>query len=78
MSETRQSNDRDERIKSMSSWRKALIRPELGGICGTIRVFIFFMSPSNIRGGVTNFNSDCFFRCAAKFKVFVIFSSPLL
>jgi simple sugar transport system permease protein len=43
MSETRQSNDRDERIKSMSSWRKALIRPELGGICGTILVFIFFM-----------------------------------
>ena len=43
MSETMQSNDRDERIKSMSSWRKALIRPELGGICGTILVFIFFM-----------------------------------
>ena len=32
----------DERIKSMSSLRQALIRPELGGICGTIVVFICF------------------------------------
>jgi len=55
MSETRPSNDRDERIKSMSSWRKALIRPELGGICGTILVFIFFMLTafdSGMFGGV--------------------------
>ena len=36
MSETIPSNDSDERIKSMSTWRKALIRPELGGICGTL------------------------------------------
>ena len=33
----------DERIKEMSSFRKALIRPELGGICGTIIVFAFFL-----------------------------------
>ncbi len=33
----------DERIKEMSAFRKALIRPELGGICGTIAVFIFFL-----------------------------------
>lgn len=33
----------DERVKSISSFRKALIRPELGGICGTILVFIFFL-----------------------------------
>ncbi|WP_068310404.1 ABC transporter permease [Polycladidibacter hongkongensis] len=32
----------DERVKEISSFRKALIRPELGGICGTILVFIFF------------------------------------
>ena len=32
----------DERIKHMSPWRKALIRPELGGIVGTIAVFLFF------------------------------------
>jgi len=33
---------RDERIKPQSPLRKALIRPELGGICGTILVFILF------------------------------------
>ena len=43
MSETIPSNDSDERIKSMSTWRKALIRPELGGICGTLLVFTFFL-----------------------------------
>lgn len=32
----------DERIKQQSSMRQALIRPELGGICGTIIVFILF------------------------------------
>jgi len=32
----------DERIKERSSFHKALIRPELGGICGTILVFFFF------------------------------------
>lgn len=33
----------DERVKEISSFRKALIRPELGGICGTVAVFTFFL-----------------------------------
>ncbi|MFK7942553.1 MAG: ABC transporter permease [Paracoccaceae bacterium] len=33
----------DERIKNVSLLRKALIRPELGGIVGTIAVFTFFL-----------------------------------
>jgi simple sugar transport system permease protein len=33
----------DERIKEISAFRKALIRPELGGIVGTIAVFTFFL-----------------------------------
>ncbi len=33
----------DERIKDISAFRKALIRPELGGIVGTIAVFTFFL-----------------------------------
>ncbi len=33
----------DERVKEMSSFRRALIRPELGGICGSIAVFTFFL-----------------------------------
>jgi simple sugar transport system permease protein len=32
----------DERIKRTPSWRRALIRPELGGICGTVIVFTLF------------------------------------
>ncbi|WP_281825127.1 ABC transporter permease [Jannaschia rubra] len=32
----------DERVKDVSPWRKALIRPELGGIIGTVAVFTFF------------------------------------
>ncbi len=32
----------DERVKQRSKFHKALIRPELGGICGTIIVFFFF------------------------------------
>ncbi|MDJ0896884.1 MAG: ABC transporter permease [Alphaproteobacteria bacterium] len=32
----------DERIKQVSPLRQALIRPELGAICGTILVFVFF------------------------------------
>ncbi|MGE4610903.1 MAG: ABC transporter permease [Paracoccaceae bacterium] len=43
MSETAQkAPPTDERVKEMSSFRKALIRPELGGIAGTILVFVFF------------------------------------
>ena len=33
----------DERIKEMSGLRKALIRPELGGMVGTVAVFTFFL-----------------------------------
>ena len=33
----------DERIKAIPAWRRALIRPELGGICGTVLVFTFFL-----------------------------------
>ena len=33
----------DERIKDVSVLRKALIRPELGGIVGTVAVFTFFL-----------------------------------
>ena len=36
-------SDIDERVKEMSSFRRALIRPELGGIVGTIAVFVFFI-----------------------------------
>ena len=33
----------DERIKEMSGLRRALIRPELGGMVGTVAVFTFFI-----------------------------------
>ena len=33
----------DERVKQIPAWRRALIRPELGGICGTLIVFTFFL-----------------------------------
>ncbi|MBT8456234.1 MAG: ABC transporter permease [Rhodobacteraceae bacterium] len=33
----------DERVKSIPAWRRALIRPELGGMCGTVIVFVFFL-----------------------------------
>ena len=33
----------DERIKEMSGLRRALIRPELGGMVGTVAVFTFFL-----------------------------------
>lgn len=40
---TTASDTSDERVKEMSSLRSALIRPELGGIVGTIAVFAFFL-----------------------------------
>lgn len=44
MSEAAQSTPAtDERIKQISPLRKALIRPELGGIVGTFAVFTFFL-----------------------------------
>ena len=33
----------DERLRPTSPLRKALVRPELGAICGTILVFVFFL-----------------------------------
>ncbi|MEM9011170.1 MAG: ABC transporter permease [Pseudomonadota bacterium] len=33
----------DERIKAVPVWRRALIRPELGGMCGAVLVFTFFL-----------------------------------
>ena len=33
----------DERMKQRSRLREALIRPELGGIVGTVAVFVFFL-----------------------------------
>ncbi|WP_282610021.1 ABC transporter permease [Pelagibius sp. Alg239-R121] len=35
--------EKDERVKEISGFRKAMIRPELGSICGTILVFVFFL-----------------------------------
>jgi simple sugar transport system permease protein len=44
MSETAQPTPpTDERVKEMSRVRKALIRPELGGIVGAVAVFTFFL-----------------------------------
>jgi simple sugar transport system permease protein len=33
----------DERVKKVSTIREAMIRPELGAMCGTILVFVFFL-----------------------------------
>ena len=44
MSETTQTTPAaDERVKDISPLRQALIRPELGGIVGTVAVFVFFL-----------------------------------
>ncbi|MDF1776291.1 MAG: ABC transporter permease [Rhizobiaceae bacterium] len=43
MNDTAQAPANDERVKEISSFRKALIRPELGGIIGTIAVFTVFL-----------------------------------
>ena len=32
----------DERVMEMSRWRQVLIRPELGAICGSVLVIVFF------------------------------------
>ncbi|RJE78587.1 ABC transporter permease [Paracoccus sp. JM45] len=42
MAQSSTASARDERIKEVSSLRKALIRPELGGMCGTVIVFALF------------------------------------
>ncbi|TAA51904.1 ABC transporter permease [Shinella sp. JR1-6] len=41
---------KDERIKPVSPLRRALIRPELGGICGTILVFLLFAAVAGDSG----------------------------
>ena len=43
----------DERVKETSSLRKALIRPELGAIVGTIAVFAFFIALASDSGMFT-------------------------
>jgi simple sugar transport system permease protein len=43
MSETNIDAIQDERVKQRSKFREALVRPELGGIVGTILVFVFFL-----------------------------------
>ena len=43
MTGSTQAEASDERIKDQSFVRKALIRPELGGIVGAIAVFTFFL-----------------------------------
>ncbi|RYH07995.1 ABC transporter permease [Tropicimonas sp. IMCC6043] len=44
MSQTAQSQTvSDERVKEMSALRRALIRPELGGLVGIVAVFAFFL-----------------------------------
>ena len=43
MTDAAQSAGVDERIKEVSVVRRALIRPELGGIVGTLAVFTFFL-----------------------------------
>ncbi|MFZ1470015.1 MAG: ABC transporter permease [Paracoccaceae bacterium] len=43
MSDTPANQPADERVKSRSRLRQALVGPELGGICGTVLVFTFFL-----------------------------------
>lgn len=50
MTETPALHQSDERIKSRSRFREALIVPELGGICGTILVFTFFLLTAHESG----------------------------
>ncbi len=40
----------DERVKERSKFHQFLVRPELGGICGTILVFIFFLLTASDSG----------------------------
>ncbi|MGR3290612.1 MAG: ABC transporter permease, partial [Paracoccaceae bacterium] len=42
-SEAQKPAQSDERVKPMSGFRKAMIRPELGGIVGVVLVFLFFL-----------------------------------
>ena len=42
--------DQDERVQQTSALKRALIRPELGSICGTILVFVFFLAVAGDSG----------------------------
>jgi simple sugar transport system permease protein len=46
---------KDERIKEISRFRRAIIRPELGAVCGTIAVFLFFFV---LAGGTAMFSLE--------------------
>lgn len=50
MAEALASQPDDERVKTRSRFRQALIRPELGGICGAIIVFAFFLLTASDSG----------------------------
>ena len=52
----------DERVQTRSRFREALIRPELGSICGTVLVFAFFLGVAGDSGmfsaeGVLNWST---------------------
>ena len=62
----------DHRVRSISPIRKALIRPELGAICGTIAVFLFFLAVAPKSGmfsleGVMNWGT-----VAAQFAIIAV------
>lgn len=40
----------DERVRRVPPWRKAMIRPELGAICGVILVFLYFFAVARDTG----------------------------
>ncbi len=48
--ETPRAPPQDERVKEISRFRKAMIRPELGAIAGTILVFMFFLAVARDAG----------------------------
>lgn len=50
MSEASVPPNDDERVKEMSGFRKSLMRPELGGICGAVLVFVFFLLTASDSG----------------------------
>ncbi|GGB33587.1 sugar ABC transporter [Roseibium aquae] len=63
---------KDERVREMSPLRKALIRPELGAICGTIVVFLFFLAIARDSGmfapeGIINWGT-----VAAQFAIIAV------
>lgn len=62
----------DERVRKMSSFRRRLIRPELGAVCGAIAVFLFFLAIAPASGmfslqGVMNWGT-----IAAQFAIIAV------